>query len=200
MTGKATPLVYVVDDDADLATSLARLVERSGYRARPFNHPEAVLTALADDNPHCVISDVMMGEMDGFMLAEQLREAAPTTAIIFMTAWPKTSAAVDAIRNFGGVDYLEKPIEEERLLEGLQTAVEWSERRRAAHAKLESLTPREWDVFRLLTRGMSNKMIAATLDIKPKTVEDHRASIMAKTRSNSVAQLVELERGMQGRN
>jgi two-component system response regulator FixJ len=191
-------LVFVVDDDRDLATSVARLVDRAGFRSRAFDDPEAVLCACAEETPHCVISDVMMGDMDGFMLAERLRDAAPSTAIIFMTAWPKTSAAVDAIRNFGGVDYLEKPIEEERLFEGLAEAVEWSERRRAAHARLGTLTPREWDVFRLLTRGLSNKMIAATLDIKPKTVEDHRASIMAKTRSNSVAQLVELERAMQG--
>jgi FixJ family two-component response regulator len=113
-----------------------------------------------------------------------------------MTAWPKTSAAVDAIRNFGGVDYLEKPVEEERLLEGIAEGVEWSERRSAARERLDSLTPREWDVFKLLTRGLSNKMIAATLDIKPKTVEDHRASIMSKTRSNSVAKLVELERAI----
>ena len=136
----------------------------------------------------------MMGDTDGFTLAEQLRESSPATAIIFMTAWPKTSAAVDAIRSFGGVDYLEKPIEEQRLLVGIAEGVEWSERRRAAEVRLGTLTAREWDVFKLLTRGLSNKMIAATLDIKPKTVEDHRSAIMAKTGSNGVAQLVELER------
>jgi two-component system response regulator FixJ len=192
------PLIYVVDDDQDLATSVSRLVERSGFLARPFDSPQAVLTACAQEAPHCVISDVMMDKMDGFMLAECLRKSAPHTAVIFMTAWPKTSAAVDAIRNFGGVDYLEKPIEEQRLFDGLTEAVEWSERRRGAHARVGNLTPREWDVFRLLTRGLSNKMIAATLNIKPKTVEDHRASIMAKTSSNSVAQLIEIERASQG--
>ncbi len=189
-------LVYVVDDDHDLATSLARLVERSGYRVRAFFSPEAVLSACGDEQPHCVVSDVMMNGMDGFMLAERLRETAPGTAIIFMTAWPTTSAAVDAIRQFGGIDYLEKPLEERRLFESIAQGIEWSERRAAADTRLRTLTPREKDVFRLLTRGLSNKMIAATLDIKPKTVEDHRASIMAKTRSNSVAQLIELERAI----
>jgi FixJ family two-component response regulator len=190
------PLVYVVDDDADLATSLSRFVERAGYRSRPFTHPEQLLATCASDPPECVVSDVMMGDVDGFELAERLRDIAPATAIIFITAWPKTSAAVDAIKKSGGVDYLEKPIEEDRLLEGLEQAVRWSARRQVAEERLGALTPREWDVFRLLTRGLSNKMIATELDIKPKTVEDHRAAIMAKTRSNSIAQLVELERAL----
>lgn len=199
MTLNNRPIVYVVDDDMDFARSLARLLERSAYQARAFDTPAAALEACLQDPPQCMISDMLMGDMDGFQLAQGLRETAPWTAIIFMTAWPKTSAAVDAIREFGGVDYLEKPIDEERLFEGLRQAVEWSERFRVARARVELLTPREWDVFRLLTRGLSNKMIAADLDIKPKTVEDHRASIMTKTRSNSVAQLVELAQAMQGR-
>ena len=190
----ATAKVFVVDDDEDLAASLARFLDRSGYAARCFTSPQALLQSCIDSAPQCVLSDVMMGETDGFMLAEQLREHAPAAAIIFMTAWPATSAAVDAIRNFGGIDYLEKPIDEHRLLSGIAEGVEWSLRRQTAFARLKALTPREWDVFRLLTRGLSNKMVAASLGIAPKTVEDHRAAILAKTRSNSLAQLVELER------
>jgi two-component system, LuxR family, response regulator FixJ len=193
----AKPLVYVVDDDVDLATSLSRLIARCGYASESFSSAADLLKVSAARPAHCVLTDVMMGHTDGFTLAEQLRESSPATAIIFMTAWPKTSAAVDAIRSFGGVDYLEKPIEEQRLLAGIAEGVEWSERRRAAQVRLGTLTAREWDVFKLLTRGLSNKMIAATLDIKPKTVEDHRAAIMAKTGSNGVAQLVELERAFQ---
>jgi FixJ family two-component response regulator len=191
-----TPLIYILDDDADLATSLARFVSRVGYASRPFTKPEDLLTVCSSEPPECVVSDVMMGDVDGFEVAARLRELAPAAAIIFITAWPKTSAAVDAIKKFGGVDYLEKPLEEDRLLEGLEHAVRWSERRQAAQERLSALSPREWDVFRLLTRGLSNKMIAAELGIKPKTVEDHRAAIMAKTRSNSIAQLVELERAL----
>lgn len=194
---KVVPLIYVVDDDVDLATSLARLLERSGYRARGYGDPSALLEACSQEPPHCVVSDVMMGDLDGFAVAERLREIAPATAIIFMTAWPRTSAAVDAIRSFRGVDYLEKPIEEQRLLDGLAQGVEWSEGQQAANARLSTLTPREWDVFKLLSRGLSNKMIAAELGIKPKTVEDHRAAIMEKTRSSGVAQLVELWRAIE---
>ncbi|HUG46691.1 MAG TPA: response regulator [Sphingomicrobium sp.] len=189
--------IYVLDDDADLALSVTRFLQRSGYDATAYSDAAVLLEDCKHKPPHCVISDVMMGEIDGFMVAEKLRRCAPTAAVIFITAWPKTSAAVDAIRNFGGIDYMEKPIQEQRLLDGVAEAVEWSSRRQAALARLECLTPREWDVFRLLARGMSNKMIAATLDIKPKTVEDHRAAIMAKTRSSCVAHLVELERALE---
>lgn len=191
------PLIYVVDDDVDLATSLARLLERSGYRAAGFAEPAEMLEACGNESPHCVVSDVMMEELDGFVVAERLREISPATAIIFMTAWPQTSAAVDAIRSFRGVDYLEKPIEEQRLLDGLAQGVGWSERRRMANARLNTLTAREWDVFKLLASGLSNKMLAAELGIKPKTVEDHRAAIMEKTRSRSVADLVELWRDIE---
>jgi FixJ family two-component response regulator len=188
--------IFVLDDDTDLATSVARLLERSGYRSRAFFDADELLTACYADVPDCVITDVMLDETDGFAVAERLRQAAPETAIIFMTAWPKTSAAVDSIRNFGGVDYLEKPLEEQRLLDGVAEGIKWSAQRRATHRRLASLTPRERDVFKLLVRGMSNKMIAAELNIRPKTVEDHRASIMSKTHSNSLAQLIDLERSL----
>jgi FixJ family two-component response regulator len=106
---------------------------------------------------------------------------------------------VDAVRNYHGADYLAKPIDEERLLAACARAVGWSRERRAAYQRLATLTAREWDVFRALCRGLSNKMIAAELDIKAKTVEDHRARIMAKTQAIGLASLIELQRAIERR-
>lgn len=188
-------LVYVVDDDADLAESVGRLISRAGYSVHTFLEPDELLRASADAPPDCVVTDVMMGTTGGFELAEQVKAADPAVAMIFMTAWPKTSAAVDAVRT-GSVDYLEKPIDEERLFQALERGVSWSRTQRAARARLARLTAREWEVFYLLCQGLSNKMIAGNLGIHPKTIEDHRASIMRKTSTNSLAQLIAIQRAL----
>lgn len=187
----ADGLVYVVDDDSDLAQSVGRLIGRAGYSVRTFLDPEELLRASAEQPPECVVSDVMMGTTGGFELAERMKSADPAVAMIFMTAWPKTSAAVDAVRT-GSVDYLEKPIDEERLFQALERGVAWSRTQRATRARLARLTAREWEVFHLLCQGLSNKMIAGKLGIHPKTIEDHRAAIMRKTQTNSLAQLIAL--------
>jgi len=194
-----TSRVYVVDDDEDLAQSLAGLLLRAGYAALSFTDPAVLKTVCSKTPPHCILTDVMMGPYNGFNVADDIRSVDSTIAFIFMTAWPRTAAAVDAVRRYGGIDYLEKPVDEERLIDGVQQAVAWSRERRIALKRLERMTPREWDVFRLLCRGLSNKMIAATLDIKPKTVEDHRSSIMLKTKTGSIAALIELERALEQR-
>jgi FixJ family two-component response regulator len=193
MTDHSTrPVVYIVDDDADLGASLARLLIRSGFAAEPFLDPAQLLGAYAAAPADCIITDVMMGEMDGFAFADRLRAKDRAAAIIFMTAWPTTSSAVDSIRRYGGIDYLEKPVDEARLIAAVDEGVEWSSKRRTRLARTARLTPRERDVFALLIRGLSNKAIAAELNLSPKTVEDHRANISAKTGTNGLAQLISL--------
>jgi FixJ family two-component response regulator len=195
MVDEVTPaLVHVVDDDADLGASVARLLGRHGLDASSFQWPEAMLEEARRSPAHCVVTDVMMGEMDGFALAEQLRQSHPATAIIFMTAWPTTANAVDAIRRYGGLDYLEKPIDEDRLIKAVTEGVLWSRRCRVAHARLRALTPREREVLHLLAAGMSNKLIAAKLALSPKTIETHRAAVIAKTGAAGTAGLVALVR------
>jgi FixJ family two-component response regulator len=187
-------IVYVVDDDCDLAASLARLLNRSGYVAEPFADPVQLLAAYTAAPANCVLTDVMMGDMDGFAFAERLRQVDPATAIIFMTAWPTVPSAVDAVRRYGGLDYLEKPVDVPRLLAAISEGVAWSRKRRARLERTARLTPREHQVFALLIRGLSSKAIAAELNLSPKTIEDHRAQIAAKTGTSGLAQLMELVR------
>lgn len=189
MTAPAA-LIYVVDDDGDLGLALCRLLRRNGYSAEPFDNPALLLQAFAAEPAHCVVSDIMMEPINGLDFAQVLRGRDPTVAMVFMTAWPTTADAVDSVRRFGGFDYLEKPIDEGRLFAAIAEAVRWSMDHRAIEARLARLTARERDVFNLLVRGLSSKMIAADLNLSPKTVEDHRAAIMAKTGSNGLAQLI----------
>jgi two-component system, LuxR family, response regulator FixJ len=185
-------MIYVVDDDHDLAGSLARLLVRQGYTAEPFTDPALLLASYAEAPVSCVVTDIMMGELDGFTFAERLRLLDPACAIIFMTAWPTTAAAVDSVRRYGGLDYLEKPIDQDRLLGAVQEGVAWGIRKRAQLSRTAKLSPRERQVFALLVKGYSSKAIAAELDLSPKTVEDHRAQIAAKTGTSGLAQLIAL--------
>lgn len=184
--------VYVVDDDQDLAGSVARLLRRHGVAAEPFSDPAALLEAYAAAPASCVITDVMMDQLDGFEFSARLRRLDSSVAIIFMTAWPSTAHAVDSVRLHGGVDYLEKPIDEERLLASLREAVEWSRRSRDQAQRTAMLTPREREVLALLVRGLSSKAIASELNISVRTVDDHRSQIAAKTGANSLAKLIAL--------
>jgi FixJ family two-component response regulator len=188
-------LVYVVDDDPDFGGSVARMLRRSGYAAEPFLDPRQLLDAYGAAPPSCVVTDIMMGEIDGFAFADKLRGIDPAVAIVFMTAWPTTSNAVDSIRQYGGLDYLEKPIDEKRLLSAVSEGVAWSVRRRAQLARTARLTPREWDVFALVVKGLSTKAIAAELDLSPRTIDDHRTQISLKTGATNLAQLIALAEG-----
>ncbi len=186
--------VYVVDDDPDLAASVARLLRRHGYAAEPILDPLDLLQVYLDAPAHCIVTDVMMGDLDGFGFADRVRVLDPDVAIVFMTAWPTTANAVDSVRRYGGLDYLEKPIDEDRLLAAVREGVVWSRDRRAVSARTASLTPRERQVFDLLVQGHPNKVVADRLGLSPKTVEDHRASVLAKTGTTGLAQLIALSK------
>jgi len=194
MTDTASGMVYVVDDDQDLGAAVARLLRRHGHVAEPFLDPAPLLEVYERAPAHCIVTDVMMGEIDGFDFADRVRLLDPAVAIIFMTAWPTTANAVDSVRRYGGLDYLEKPIDEDRLLPAIAEGVAWSKAQRSALARTAGLTPRQREVFDLLVKGHNNQAIAAALDISPKTVEDHRAAIVAKTGTNGIAQLIALAR------
>jgi len=188
-------LVAVLDDDADLGATIARLLVRHGVAASPFVAPQDVLATLPASRFACVVSDIQMGEMDGFAFADALRARDPAVALVFMTAWPTTSHAVDAVRWHSGLDYLEKPIDEARLIAAVNDGLAWSARQRRIASVTASFTRRERDVFELLVRGHSNEEIGDRLAISARTVEDHRAAIVGKTRTNGLAQLIALSRG-----
>lgn len=125
-------LVYVLDDDPDLAGSVARLLRRHGYDAESFIDPESLLQAYPEEAARCVISDVMMPQMNGFDFADRLKEIDPLSVIIFMTAWATPDDAVKAMRAHGGYDYIAKPLSEQRLLEAVADAIARSKRRNAS--------------------------------------------------------------------
>jgi FixJ family two-component response regulator len=185
--------VHVVDDDVDLALSVARLLARHGFSASAYHDARSFLAHAAIDGASCLVSDVMIGETNGLDLARQVRQSRPTMAVLFMTNWPRVTDAVEAIRDLDGIDYLEKPLDQDRLIGAVARGLAWSAARYAREQKLVSLSSRERQIFDLLVRGRTNKTVAAQLGLSIKTVEDHRAAIMRKTGALSLAQLIDLK-------
>lgn len=196
MNNEPAPVVHVVDDDEDLRQSLAFLLQSVGIEALTYATATAFLDEVDFDEAGVVIVDVRMPGLSGFQLQEQLNQRDYPAPIIFCSAHGDIPMSVRALRA-GAVDFLEKPYEPQRILEvvqeQLQVAVRlFAERadRLRVQARLESLTPRERDVLRLVIEGRSSQQIASRLGTSVKTVDVHRARIKAKTAAESLGTLV----------
>jgi FixJ family two-component response regulator len=194
----AAPLVFVVDDDASVRRSLARLVKTAGYDAEAFASVRDFLARPPHDGPCCLVLDVRMPGLNGLDLQEALRIAGRRLSIVFITGYRDVSVTVKAMKG-GAVDVLTKPVDEEALLGAIRQAVArtLADRRQQARvteirSRITALTPREAEVFALVVTGMLNKQIGAELGITEKTVKMHRARVMEKMRAGSLAELVRL--------
>ncbi|HSL50829.1 MAG TPA: response regulator [Candidatus Deferrimicrobiaceae bacterium] len=194
----AAPLVFVVDDDASVRRSLARLVKTAGYDAEAFGSVRDFLARRPHDGPCCLVLDVRMPGLSGLDLQEALRVAGQRLSIVFITGYRDVAVTVKAMKG-GAVDVLTKPVDEEALLGAVRQAVArtLADRRQQARvtairSRIAALTPREAEVFALVVTGMLNKQIGAELGIAEKTVKMHRARVMEKMRAGSLAELVRL--------
>lgn len=198
MTAPAAPLVFVVDDDASVRKSLARLVKAAGYETETFASVRDFLDRRPYDGPCCLVLDVRMPGLTGLDLQDALRAAGQRLAIVFITGYRDVSVSVKAMKG-GAVDFLTKPVDEGTLLRAIEQAVArtLADRRQQARLteirnRITTLTPREAAVFALVVTGMLNKQIGSELGIAEKTVKVHRARVMEKMRAGSLAELVRL--------
>jgi FixJ family two-component response regulator len=189
-------VVFVVDDDDAVRSSLRLLLESEGHSVAEFRDAEDFLSHYDDSASGCVIADLQMPGRSGLELQQALRERRSCLPIIMLTGHADVSSAVQSLKN-GAVDFLQKPYTPEMLLSQVGNAMALSARQhdeareRARIAGLEAaLTPREREVMRRVAEGLSNKVIAIELDISERTVELHRARGMKKMALRSVADLV----------
>jgi FixJ family two-component response regulator len=194
----AAPLVFVVDDDASVRKSLARLVKAAGYEVEIFASVRDFLARAAHEGPCCLLLDVRMPGLTGLDLQEALRAAGQHLAIVFISGYRDVPVSVKAMKG-GAVDFLTKPVDEETLLAAIRQAVARTQTDRRHEARvadirnrIATLTPREAAVFALVVTGMLNKQIGSELGIAEKTVKVHRARVMEKMRAGSLAELVRL--------
>ncbi|MBK5931722.1 response regulator transcription factor [Halochromatium salexigens] len=190
--------VFVVDDDQAMRGSLHWLIESVGMRVETFDSAHTFLDAYDTGRAGCLLLDVRMPGMSGLELQEYLGRRAIRIPVIIITGHGDVAMAVKAMKA-GAVDFIEKPFDDEQLLNSLRKALEYDEQQRALQtrkaeiaARLAELTPREHEVMAMVTDGKSNKEIAAALSVSAKTVEVHRARVMDKTRADSLAELVRM--------
>jgi two-component system, LuxR family, response regulator FixJ len=192
-----TVAIHVVDDDAVVRESLRFLLEASGFAVQTHASAAALLDAAAG-LVGCVLTDVRMPAMDGLELQRQLNERGARLPVIIMTGQGDVPLAVRAMRA-GAVDFLEKPLDDNLLLEAIHRALHESRRLQEADAaaaaalgRLATLTPREREVLDLLVTGLSNKAVGNELGASPRTIEVHRARILEKLQARSLPELVRL--------
>jgi FixJ family two-component response regulator len=188
--------VFLVDDDPAVITSLTRLLAASDFEVLSFHSAEAFLLAHDDSLPGCAVLDVAMPELNGIDLQARLSARGCERPIVFLTGHGDIPTSVQAMKS-GAVDFLTKPVAEERLLAAIRLALDKDREIRAVRverakmaARYQRLTPRESEIFRFVISGLLNKQIAGELGMAVKTVKVHRARVMSKMSVRSVAELV----------
>lgn len=191
-------LVFLIDDDASVRKGVSRLLRSAGYHSEAFGSASDFLTRDQHSGPACVIVDVQMPGINGIDLQNVLNQRRREEQLVFITGHGDIPMCAQAMKA-GAVDFLPKPFRDTELLQCVERALARSadQRRRGAdkaeaRRRLDLLTPREFEVMRLVVRGMLNKQIAGELGTAEKTIKVHRGRVMKKLGVVSVAELVRL--------
>jgi two-component system response regulator FixJ len=192
------PIVFVVDDDSGVRTSIRILLKSVGIHTTAFASAKEFLAAYDPGQPGCLVLDIRMPGMSGMELQQELNRLGAVIPVVFITGHGDVPMAVEAMQQ-GAFDFLQKPFRDQDLIHRIQQALQRDEAHRAAlrqtdsiRKRLESLTPREREVLDLLVEGKQNKVMAAELGLSQRTVEIHRAHVIDKMQARSIAQLVRM--------
>jgi FixJ family two-component response regulator len=190
------PLVLIVDDDEEVRTALQELMESVGLDAVGFASPRELLDSELPDRPGCLVLDVRMPGASGLDLQQQLAAKGNLKPIIFLTGHGDIPMTVQAMKA-GAIDFLTRPVRDQTLLDAVTVAIERDIEQRADARRAKqhldrfaTLTLRERQVLREVTRGRLNKQIAFDLGIKEITVKLHRGNVMRKMQAASVGELI----------
>ncbi|RUW56673.1 MULTISPECIES: response regulator FixJ [unclassified Mesorhizobium] len=191
-------LVHVVDDDVDVRKSLGFLLATADFAVRLHESATAFLSTAKGNLEGCIVTDVRMPGIDGIEFLRQLRAGGHTIPVIVMTGHADVALAVQAMKE-GAADFIEKPFDDEMLIEAIRSALANRNQANAAHpqsadirTRLSALSERERQVLDGLVSGLPNKTIAYDLGISPRTVEIHRANVMSKMGASSLSHLVRM--------
>jgi FixJ family two-component response regulator len=190
-------IVYVVDDDASLRTTIHQLLETAGHRVITYASAQQLLDQRPDENsPGCILLDVRMRGLSGPELQSRLTEFGSTLPIVFLTGYMDITLTVKALKA-GAHNFFIKPVRSDELLKALEmaiarheTAVALKGELEALRSRLSTLTPRPRQIFEIIVRGKTNKHAARELGSTERTIKAHRQVIMEKMNVQSLAQLV----------
>ncbi|MFM9968995.1 MAG: response regulator transcription factor [Burkholderiales bacterium] len=188
--------VVLIDDSEAVRESTRLLLKTVGLKLTAFASPLRYLEEMPQAS--CVLLDVRMPEMSGMEVYRRMRESGCETPTIFITGHGRVAMAVDAMRD-GAFDFLEKPIDDQRLIDTVFSAIARdTDRRRdagsreAVASKLARLTQRERTIAEMIAEGLSSREVAEKLTLSVRTVEGYRSRILAKLEANSLAHLIRI--------
>ena len=186
MSESEKPLVHLVDDDEAIRHSASFMLRLAGYRVQTHVDGVSFLEKLDTLETGCVLLDVQMPKMNGIAVQKELNERGSEMPVVVLTGHGDVSVAVQAMKA-GAVNFVEKPYEKQVLLKAIEEGFEHLEsvhqgalQKAEGEKRLAHLSPRERDILDGLVEGLTNKGIANSLDISPRTVEIHRANMMDK--------------------
>ena len=194
----ASDVVHVVDDDVDVRKSLGFLLATADFAVRLYESATAFLATEPKEVEGCIVTDVRMPGIDGIEFLRQLKSRGLSVPVIVMTGHADVALAVQAMKE-GAADFIEKPFDDQILIDSLRSALSHRSQPIAAHPQsseirknLGTLSERERQVLDGLVSGLPNKTIAYDLGISPRTVEIHRANVMSKMGAGSLSHLVRM--------
>ncbi len=198
-----TVTIAVIEDDGPTREALAFQLGTAGFRVVAHPSAESFLNATSSKDADCIVADICLPRMNGLELLAEMRRSAPFVSIVFVTGRGDMSIGVQAMRE-GAVDCLNKPVDDAALLNAVRRGTDLCRMRRAEHMRLlelkereKTLTPREHQVFALITSGLLNKQVGAQLGPAERTIKTHRGRVMTKMGAGSLADLVRMAETLQ---
>ncbi|MBL8789918.1 MAG: response regulator transcription factor [Rhizobiales bacterium] len=185
------PLIFIADDEERICTSLTSILNTYGYDARTFNGVDGLLEGLGRERPDLILLDVRMPGIDGLEAQKLLAARQDAPPVIIMSGHGDIAMAVTAVKS-GAHDFIEKPIDDEKLAASIEQALVQHAGKSGVAERYARLSPRERSVAALVAKGYSTIAIAGELGISNRTVDHHRASILAKMEATSLPQLISL--------
>ena len=192
------PIVFIVDDDDSVRKALTRLINSVGLNVETFVSAHDFLKREPHNGPACLVLDIRMPGLSGLDLQDELVAAGRTLPIIFISGHGNIPISVRAMKA-GAVDFIEKPFEDQALLDAINQSLKKDRQAKLEQAevreiqrRVDSLTPREREVFAHVVSGKLNKQIAFELGTSERTIKAHRARVMKKMQAKSLADLIRL--------